>query len=552
MIFILVIITNNNNNNNRIEIDIKAMFYSQEEQLDNIIVNEFNTFRYISGDGTYPNYLKWQNLNDSGWSSIDGIHTTQTISYNKTGFVTLACSNNEGVVLASLSFYVKSKIHDIQIVTDYDIPIDLNHIPSYDINLYFKVPNDSVPISSFKFYSTENYTYEQISEQGFHFHFNYSSGHIGYRVYDKLGSNHYVGTIYTIDTSQKNISQYIRNKPLNTTLQTQTLKTTNLLSNSRSIQYNTEYNDFFSKIKDEKIIAVIVDLPNIYMYGEDKNTTDNPQYVVLSLNMETFVSNIYNSKFLPYIDDKYYLSSNNDNFGLFFTADTFETLARNDIKLIKSYDGNTIEFLDNIVPVNVKNTKKFDFNKNVNYEYTASINNAIFSIQDNVITKTNNINDYYTNNLFWTLFNNTYGSSVMNYLYIPEYEVEYDEKYIFSEPLVYCNYFMQYLMTSPTTFELKKDWKVIRKQSFITNLNVKVLYTYLEDIDTIINNMTDSNMLYFNELTNKDINIVNDKQHVIEVNKEVNLLNGKVKIYVITDKLKFCVIGKNNYLTYSK
>lgn len=305
--------------------------------------------------------------------------------------------------------------------------------------------------------------------------------------------------------------------------------------------------NFFNKLKDNYITMTLVDLPYLYLYGVYSD--DNSLNIVLKINMSTFIYDIFTTSIGIWTDDGYNFISTYNNIGTVITSDSYDEIIRYNSKLITSYDDEKITFSKEILPVNLISNKLINVNKNINNDYDTYYNRNIFTINTNKISMNSDITDYYKTDLYYSRFGYS-KNNMMMYLNCPSVDIELNDDNYFDYPIIYGNYYTQYVLKKSITQPLSTTFNITNKLPFINNLTVKVMFSYTDIIDDIIAN-SDNSELYFNVLGSFDIDGLDKSEHVLDVSKKVKLSKGKINIYITSDKLKWCINGTNNELTYT-
>ena len=554
------------NNNYSLHIRIPNSTLTEQDILENITTGIAYEIYLTNDNNTFDNTIKWyqdDKLIATGKTNTS-IQWTGTISKY---IQTISCKDSNDNVLAKLTLRLRNRLtaDNVMFVSDYEQDLTSLNMMETD-SVYIQVDKNACSFKNIAINEQyDNIMIKQIGKNKFQFtttEETLENTNITFTLYD------YYNNVITKTLTICKQSSRTQHETMEGSLQfaqakrvrheTNTIKvitrepneiskTNNTIQSTFNVSVDDITNMFYNKIANGVINMVILDLPVIYMFGTDVSNSNN--YIVLKLNMNSFVYTIYSTS-NKITTGNYTFTSSNNQYGLLMITNTLEEVIKQNVKLITSYDDTKITFSEKLLPVNIISNKHTHINKHVNNSYWAYINKTAFTITNNEITLLNTDKDYYTNNLFFTSFGYT-KHNTMTYLNEPTYTITINDDTVFDYPVIYGNYFMQYIMKDNNILTLSNEYKISNRQSFINNAFIKVLYSYIDDIDNIINNTHDISNVYFNMLSSFEITNTNKSEHKLNVSKRVNLSNGKINIYIISNRLKWCINGKDNMLTYS-
>ena len=556
---------------------------SEADILENITTNITYHLYLTSANDTFTDKVVWYN-DDKQLSQPDSVYDMPVI-YNSAiskYIVSYTCKDTDGNTLAKLTLRLRNRLteQNIKFVSDYEGSIDKLNLAETD-SVYVQVDKDSCSFKSINVSGQyENINIDQTGKNKFTFTTPLDSLEdttITFTLRDYY--NNVITktlTIYKDTSAQTRENQGLtqgENQGLTqgesqgltqgesqglTQGESQGLANDEDKEMTRAATYTPTYkvfddainSGFFSKITNGVISMVIIDLPIIYMFGVDASNSGN--YLVLKLDMDTFIYKVFSTSTKP-MTGNYTFTSSNNRYGLLLVGESLEEIIKQNHKLITSYDDNTITFSEDLLPVSiVSNHNSTRINKRTNDNYYAYTNTSTFAISNSEITLLNIDSQRIlaSNNLFFTSFGYV-KHNTMTYLNIPTQTIVLDNNTVFNYPVIYGNYVIQYLLKDTTPRTLTNKYKVVNRQSFINTISLKVLYSYVDDLDNVVNNIHDITNVYFNVLASFEIADTNKTEHRLNVSKRVSLSKGKINIYIISNKLKWCVCGKDNVLTYS-
>ena len=532
------------NNTYEIHMDVPSNFSNEDELLNNLLFDTQYTFHFVNNNNTYANNFDWFSNNTTQLHNNNTTYLPFTFNQQQTSVQSLSIKNTiTNEVLTTLNVIVKNKwtsSRDIFITEEFEDRIDNDDFTIYDTTvIYFKTSQFKLPIKTVEC-TTEppinGVRIEKITDTSYRLTKgeNTDDQILEFVCIDYYGNTRTVSL--TIKFSQEPITR------------ANTLAITPRDVNSSGVVWDVwsedMKNNFFEKITNNIVTAVIVDLPNIYLCGSDGTNT-----IMANINMETFMYAVYESPNKITINTTYNITNSDDYFGVLFVKESMYEFARKNTKLITSYENNNITFFDNIRPVNIIDELKHDINTHPFYDYTCYLNNNIIHYENNEMTVNQNIEyNHYRQEQYYSSFGLS-KRNVMYYLNIPDETFTMNKDTVVDTPLIYGNYFKQYIMRTNPINNLLTSFKVLTTKQFLKRFSLKVIYTYMNDIDTLINNIRNTQNIYFNIL--KEVNISNEDNKVVEINKTVKLGNKKIHIFVISDQLKWCIEGKDCVLTYS-
>lgn len=564
-----------------IHVKLLSRFETEEEQLNNMVgeARTYYTFYLTNTNNKYPNVIKWYKVINTTETEIKTsppyleINTKFSLSDQESQFQQIICRNDLGELLASLTFRIRVPLSsgDIISVDKNNNTITETKPLNIQINNIFYFQTGSNVSSHFKNITVidtpDNINIEQLGINCFRvttmLETIEQTQRIVFKIFGYYNFDTVTTSIYII--KQQPIGLLTNSLINNTIQQEETTYDNNIINyyiattinNTITTRYSAFDEDietnFFNKLKNGVVGFVSLDLPN-YIYMSGVNGENENEFFILKINLETFDYKIYSTTF-PIKYGEYSFISSNNNYGILMLNNTFDELVRQNIKLIThynvgdNYDINKISFRENLLPINIMSNQQTDINKHPYYGYQTYVQNNLFNIDNNNIYMNKNVH-YYNKYCYYSSFNYV-KHNAMNYLNKVEQTIRFDDAFVYEQPIIYGNYFMQYILKNDMSCSLSSRYNIITYQPFINNMFIKVMFTYLDDVDNIVNNNHDIGTTYFNTLATFEINDVNKSVYNLNVSKRVNISHGKINIYIISNKLKWCNSGNNNELTYS-
>ena len=546
------------NNNYSLHITIPNSTLTEEDILENITTGITYNVYLTSEDNIFDNNIKWY-LDNTQIKDTDTNAYSVSIDWDSIGskyIQTISCKDSNDNVLAKSTLRLRNRLtaDNVMFVSDYEQGLTSLNLSETN-SVYVQVDKNSCSFKNVAINEQyDNITIKQIGKNKFQFtttEETLNDTDITFTLHDYF--NNVITKTLTIckQPSETQQTNTFEEKHANTRNETYADVVNSVNDTTSQTVFNVFADDintkFYDKIANGVINMVVLDLPIIYMFGTD--ASNSGKYIVLKLNMNSFVYTIYSTS-NKIITGNYKFISSNDQYGVLMVNNTLEKVIKQNVKLITSYGDDKITFCEELLPVNIITNKHMRVNKRVNNNYWAYVNRTLFTITNNEMTLMNANNDFYVNNLHYTSFGYV-KHNTMSYLNAPTHTITMDDDTVFDYPVIYGNYFMQYIMKGNNTLTLSNEYKISNRQSFINNAFIKVLYSYVDDIDNIVNNTHDISNIYFNVLSSFEITDTNKSEHKLNISKKVNLSKGKINIYIITNKLKWCISGKDNVLTYS-
>ena len=545
------------NNKYKLHITIPNSTLTEEDILENITTGITYNIHLTSESNTYDNNILWY-LDNIQIKDNDTNAYSVSIHWDSIGskyIQVVSCKDTDGNILSKQTLRLRNKLtaNDIIFVSDYEQTISSLNLSETD-SVYVQVDKNSCSFKSIAISEQyDNITIKQIGKNKFQFtttEETLNDTDITFTIHDHF--NNVITKTLTIckqPVTTDNLRLLVEHTDTHNEAYADVVnRADNTMAQTVFNVFSDDINNrFYDKIANGVVNIVVLDLPIIYMFGTD--ASNSGKYIVLKLNMNSFVYSIYSTS-NEIITGNYKFTSSNNQYGVLMVNNTLEKVIKQNVKLITSYGDDKITFSEELLPVNITTNNHMRVNKRVNNNYWAYVNRTLFTITNNEITLMNADDDYYTNNLHYTSFGYV-KHNTMSYLNAPTHTITMDDDTVFDYPVIYGNYFMQYIMKGNNTLTLSNEYKISNRQSFINNAFVKVLYSYVDDIDNIVNNTHDISNIYFNALSSFEITDTNKSEHKLNISKRVNLSKGKINIYIITNKLKWCISGKNNILTYS-
>ena len=267
-----------------------------------------------------------------------------------------------------------------------------------------------------------------------------------------------------------------------------------------------------------------------------------------------------------------------NKFDTIYSQEFAKEILLNNIKIITNYDeeNNYIEYSREIIPVRINMELISSLNSplrnsNKSELYTTAITKPCINVKNNEIlpsTETrihiNNIdNDCYYNSF------NCIRSSIMDYISIPKYTITIDTNNIFSientySPVIKGNKLITFVYTNNTLLSNTTNENVPintatfystettnNKLDFYNKLKLNICFTYSNNVDSLLNNNNNYNNVVFNIISEDEDYTSEQNQYRIKVNRNVNLSNNGVSIYVTSDKFQYPFISNLSMIKYS-
>lgn len=276
--------------------------------------------------------------------------------------------------------------------------------------------------------------------------------------------------------------------------------------------------------------------------------------------------------------DKYMVVHTGNKFDTIYSQKFAKVILINNLKIITNYDEerNLIEYARDIIPVrvNVELISSLNSplrNSNKSELFTTVITKPCINIKNNKIVSSTNTR-IHINNIDNDSYYNSFNcirSSIMDYISVPQYTITLNTNNIFSienvfNPVIKGNKMIAFVYTSNEIFSNATNTNVplntitfynnetiYNKLDFYNKMKLNICFTYSRDIDNILNNNNNYSNVVFNVLSEDNDYTADQNQYRITINKNINLSDDGVNIYITSDKFQYPFISNLSMIKYS-